>query len=515
MNLYKITGGIHGRNSKITSEAPHTPYFITETETGERHETTAAELGEVLQFRFPKLIFLSGCRTGEAADKGAVPSMAQELIELGASAVLSWGRPVREKTATATAAHLYGKLAAGYQLTEALASTYQELFRQKFPDWHLLRLYVRGEFPGAFVQPLGDVPWFPVEPAYELFLDEQTRLVRVATPGEFVGRRRNLQRCLKALRTATNLGVLIHGIGGVGKSTITARLLERLTGYDRIVIYRELDEDKLLKVLAEQCTSEQGQDILNGKLPLMQRLTKFFQAGLNRQEQRFVLVLDDFEANLEFLPNVETFSNNVETFPKDVKTLSKNVETFPKDVETPSKNVDTFRGTSLHHNATSQNENATPLHQNATSQNHNAAPSHQNATPQNRNATPQNRNAVPSRQNATPQNKNATSLQPGALLKPGVVEILMALLKAIQNSRLPHRVIITSRYEFRLPELNHRLYSELLAALQDADLVKKYRRLEAFNGNLAIDGELQESAKKAAGRVISASYTSFVSSVVG
>ncbi|BAZ30235.1 TPR repeat-containing protein [Cylindrospermum sp. NIES-4074] len=436
-DVFHLTG-----HAAITSAAPHTPYFITETETGKHHETTAAELAEVLQFRFPKLVFLSGCRTGEAADKGAVPSMAQALIEQGASAVLSWGRPVREKTATATAAHLYGKLAEGYQLTEALASTYQKLFKQKFPDWHLLRLYVRGECPGAFVKPSGDVPWFPAEPAYELFLDEQTRLVRVATPGEFVGRRRNLQRCLKALRTATNLGVLIHGIGGVGKSTITARLLERLTGYDRIVIYRELDEDKLLKVLAEQCTSEQGQDILNGKLPLMQRLTKFFQAGLNRKAQRFVFVLDDFEANLEFLPNVEIL-------------------------------------------------NATLSHQNATPQNQNATPSHQNATPQNQNATP-------SRQNATPQNRNAAPLQPGALLKPGVVEVLMALLKAIQNSRLPHRVIITSRYEFRLPELNHRLYSEPLAALQDADLVKKYNRLEAFNGNLAIDEQLQESAKKAA-----------------
>jgi len=52
------------------------------------------------------------------------------------------------------------------------------------------------------------------------------------------------------------------------------------------VIYRQLDEDKLFKVLAEQCTSESGHEILNGKLPLMQRLTKFLQEGLNQREQR-------------------------------------------------------------------------------------------------------------------------------------------------------------------------------------------------------------------------------------
>ncbi|MEJ6486920.1 CHAT domain-containing protein, partial [Nostoc punctiforme UO1] len=341
---------------------PNTPYFITETEIGERHETTAAELAEVFRFRFPKLVFLSGCRTGQAPDKGAVPSMAEALIEQGARAVLSWGRPVEDRTATAAAAHLYGKLAAGYELAEALASTYQQLFKQNVRDWHLLRLYVQGECPGAFVEVLGDLPPSAPEPAYQQFLDPDTQQVRVAKPSEFVGRRRTLQRCLKAIRTS--LGVLIHGLGGVGKSTVTARLLERMVGYHRLVNFRQLDEDKLLKTLAEQCTSERGQEILNGKLPLMQRLTKFFTEGLNTKEQRFAFVLDDFEANLEL------------------------------------------------------------------------------------------RNGV-------------------YVLQPQVVDVLLALLKAMQNSQLPHKVIITCRYNFTLSELNHPLYREPLGALGGADLIKK------------------------------------------
>ncbi|MHC5765311.1 MAG: tetratricopeptide repeat protein [Nostoc sp.] len=366
---------------------PNMPYFITETEIGKRHETTAAELAEVFRFRFPKLVFLSGCRTGQAPDKGAVPSMAEALITQGARAVLSWGRTVEDRTATAAAAHLYGKLAAGYQLAEALASTYQQLFKQKVGDWHLLRLYVQGECPGALVDVLGDfLPSVP-EPAYELFLDPDTRLVRVAKPSEFVGRRRTLQRCLKAIRTS--LGVLIHGLGGVGKSTVTARLLERMVGYHRLVNFRQLDEDKLLKTLAEQCTSERGHEILNGKLPLMQRLTKFFTEGLNSKEQRFAFVLDDFEANLEL------------------------------------------------------------------------------------------RNGV-------------------YVLQPQVVDVLLALLKAMQNSQLPHKVIITCRYDFTLSELNHRLYREPLGALGGADLIKKYNRLNSFNGSWQFQPDLPERAKQAA-----------------
>ncbi|MDZ8186019.1 MAG: tetratricopeptide repeat protein [Nostoc sp. ChiSLP02] len=374
-------------HASIKDAAPYTPYFITETEIGERHETTAAELAEVFRFRFPKLVFLSGCRTGQAPDKGAVPSMAEALIAQGARAVLSWGRLVEDRTATAAAAHLYGKLAAGYELAQALASTYQQLFKQKVRDWHLLRLYVQGECPGALVDVLGDVPPSAPEPAYQQFLDPDTQQVRVAKPSEFVGRRRNLQRCLKAIRTS--LGVLIHGIGGVGKSTVTARLLERMVGYHRLVIFRQLDEDKLLKILAEQCTSERGHEILNGKLPLMQCLTKFFTEGLNSKEQRFVFVLDDFEANLEL------------------------------------------------------------------------------------------RNGV-------------------YVLQAQVVEVMLALLKAMQNSQLPHKVIITCRYDFQLSELNHRLYCEPLAALAGADLIKKYNRLDSFNGSWQFQPDLPERAKQAA-----------------
>ncbi|MEH2101848.1 MAG: tetratricopeptide repeat protein [Nostoc sp.] len=381
-DVFHLTG-----HASIKDEAPYTPYFITETEIGERHETTAAELAEVFRFRFPKLVFLSGCRTGQAPDKGAVPSMAEALIAQGAIAVLSWGRPVEDRTATAASAHLYGKLAAGYQLAEALASTYQQLFKQNVRDWHLLRLYVQGECPGALVEVSRDVPLSAPEPAYDLFLDPDTQLVRVAKPSEFVGRRRTLQRCLKAIRTS--LGVLIHGLGGVGKSTVTARLLERMVGYHRLVNFRQLDEDKLLKTLAEQCTSERGHEILNGKLPLMQRLTKFFTEGLNTKEQRFAFVLDDFEANLDL------------------------------------------------------------------------------------------RNGV-------------------YVLQPQVVDVLLALLKAMQNSQLPHKVIITCRYNFTLSELNHRLYREPLGALGGADLIKKYNRLDSFNGSWQFQPDLPERAKQAA-----------------
>ena len=299
-DIFHITG-----HADIQTTSPYQPYFITETETGDRHHATLDEFTRIFKNRQPRLVFLSGCRTAQSSlnpeDKEkAIPSLAEGLVQQGTPAVLGWARPVTETTATIAAAHFYCKLANGFQIPEALSSVYQSLIQQGIDNWHLLRLYGRAGAVESLVNPMGDFPWIPPpEPAYQ-FLDPITQTVRVATREEFVGRRKLLQECLRALRNPQYLGVLLWGMGGVGKSTVTARLLERLVGYDCIFVYRGLDEEKLLAQLEDQCLKPEGRKILFDKdLSLKQRLISFFQSGLNTSEQRFVFVLDDFEANLE------------------------------------------------------------------------------------------------------------------------------------------------------------------------------------------------------------------------
>lgn len=77
------------------------PYFLTETEFGYPHQSSAEDLVEVLTFQgcLPKLIFLSGCRTGYAFE-GSIPSLAQRLLGMGAKAVLGWAQRVSDDGAT-------------------------------------------------------------------------------------------------------------------------------------------------------------------------------------------------------------------------------------------------------------------------------------------------------------------------------------------------------------------------------------------------------------------------------
>ncbi|MBN3894292.1 MAG: tetratricopeptide repeat protein [Nostoc sp. NOS(2021)] len=277
------------------------PRFITETATGEANYASAGDIAQELQFRLPKLIFLSGCRTGQAGNSGSVPSMAEELLKSGAKAVLGWGQKVLDSDATAAAAALYQELSAGKQITEAVACTYQALIKNKARDWHLLRLYAAGNLPSSLVTPLrtrGRKPAPPLSVSTQ-FLDPAGK-VKVPTRESFVGRRRQLQNCLRVLSQSTDeVGVLIHGMGGLGKSSLAARLCDRLPNLERVVWVGRIDEANLVNRLAEKLDdNEQRKRLQNYDEELRYRLRRVFQQ-LHEQGKPFLFVLDDFEVNLE------------------------------------------------------------------------------------------------------------------------------------------------------------------------------------------------------------------------
>ncbi len=278
------------------------PQFITETETGEPYLASATDIAKELQFRLPKLIFLSGCRTGQAGKLGAVPSLAEELLKSGAKAVLGWGQKVLDTEATAAAAALYQALSAGKQLTEAVACTYQALIKNKARDWHLLRLYAAGTLPGELVAPLRTRGRKAAPPpsVTTQFLDP-AGTVKVPTRESFVGRRRQLQNCLRVLTPSSDeVGVLIHGMGGLGKSSLAARLCDRLPEFERIVWVGRVDEPSLVNKLAAALDSRELREALqDDKEELKFRLRRVFRQLEDEAAKPFLLVLDDFEANLE------------------------------------------------------------------------------------------------------------------------------------------------------------------------------------------------------------------------
>ena len=286
------------------------PYFLTETEYGDRQNSTAAEISRSLSKSRSALIFLSGCRTGYS--ENAVPSMAEALLKEGAMAVLSWGDRVNDQNASTAAAILYEAISTGYAVTEAIAQTYQMLLEddithqdvsgvKKGNQWHLLRFYVADILPGALVTAprTRGRKRAPAPTVTDRFIDSEKHLPLLSRT-EFVGRRRQLQNCLRVLKTDwEKVGVLLQGMGGWGKSAIAARLCDRLSDYETLVWWRQVDESSFTNTLGEKLAREHREILKESSEDLKYRLRDVF-ADLNEQgEKPFLLVFDDFEWNLE------------------------------------------------------------------------------------------------------------------------------------------------------------------------------------------------------------------------
>ncbi|GBF55339.1 hypothetical protein N0824_03218 [Microcystis sp. 0824] len=292
----------------LTGHATHQdgkPCFLTEDEYGNRVDSdTNAIYDAIARSSLPPLIFLSGCRTGYAPDS-AVPSMAEEFLDLGAKAVLGWGERVLDTDAAVAAKELYGHLSQGETVIEALSATYRALIDQQARDWHKLRLYVGNTLPQALVTPLRTPKrtQLPKPTITREFRDDENRL-RVVKREEFVGRRRQLQNCLRTLKTdSEKVGVLIHGMGGWGKSSIASRLWERLPESEKLLWWRQIDEVYLIRKLKDKLinpkTRELIADLENNQIELKSRLSYLFIRLAELGEKPFLLILDDFEWNLE------------------------------------------------------------------------------------------------------------------------------------------------------------------------------------------------------------------------
>lgn len=275
------------------------PYFITESPEGNRVDAQLADFDAVFRLRYPPLMFLSGCRTAQSG-RSATTSLAASLVEQGAPAVLGWGRPVADNGAIAAAMVLYKSLAAGVTLAESLVLTYQDLIKEKVPDWCLLRLYAEfGAWDVALVVPPADgVRCRPAEASDDDEFLDPLGLVRVAGKDAFVGRRRYLQQSLKALKSPNNLGIWLHGLRGAGKSSIACRLIDRLMpAYHKLVFTGVFDESLLVNKLCEYYSDKTAALAMAGSLT--HRLTTALKDVEQRQNERIVFLLDNFEDNLE------------------------------------------------------------------------------------------------------------------------------------------------------------------------------------------------------------------------
>ena len=347
----------HGDILASDGAAP-SPILLLETAAGDGDAIAPERLIGELANGIPPLVFVSACRTAErgagrkgrapapeghkdrglaeapagfepaerredgGTETGGPPELAEPFVRqlaVHVPNVLGWDGSVYDRDATLFAEALYGELAHGETVPRAAARARRELFAARAKDprlgrhWHLARVYLGPGGGGPLCDPQGDPR--PARPDPELpFLDPKNRRVPVATRAEFVGRRRKIQEALAAYRGGRK-GVLVHGMGNLGKSSLAARVAARMPRHRTAVVFgrchalavfgalkgaiEEVADGMALneaKVLVDEVAALET-EVTAREAALGEALRRLLRGTLNTHP--VLLILDDLEQSLE------------------------------------------------------------------------------------------------------------------------------------------------------------------------------------------------------------------------
>lgn len=293
----------HGTHAKKGGK----PILLLETDEGDPCPTSADDLALKLGGNIPRLLFLSACMTSEPGS--LLNSFSADMIKNGFPSVLGWGGSVGDEEATQFASALYRHLSQHQRLEDAVARSRLELFIKGksttgaggSKDWHQARLYLGGNGGGVLTKGKKARKRRRVQD----FLDRKDKKIPVAGRREFVGRRRQIQQIIRDFNTFEHAGVLIHGIGRQGKSSLAARIANRLVDHKVVVIYKHYDALSILDAILYFAYTPKLESLISKRKKEVENdANKLF--GVLRQiligpcrEKPLLLVIDDFEQALD------------------------------------------------------------------------------------------------------------------------------------------------------------------------------------------------------------------------
>ena len=287
------------------------PVLLLEDAKGRRSLTAPAELVRSLGEAKPPLIFLSACRTAE--QEAASPSLAMRLIRSGVANAIGWDGSVYDISASSFARVFYGELGRCQSVPYAAAIARLALLQKWQADpraaegrhWHLARVYLGEVGGGPIAAAGGKKRRLPKNAGFKEFLDKERARSPVASAQTFVGRRRKVQEVLRAFDDQAISGVLVHGMGRLGKSSLAARIANRMPSHKPVVVFEHYHADQVWDRVLTALPSRTGQELRQtwdaaaiAKTPAT--LDSALKDALDSNDgQPLLLIIDDLEQILE------------------------------------------------------------------------------------------------------------------------------------------------------------------------------------------------------------------------
>ncbi len=270
------------------------------------------------------LVFLSSCLSG--LDAAGTAGFAQGLLAGGIPQVVAMQRSVSDWYATRLAGAFYRHLGA---MQAPLAGHALALARQEV-ETERQQLISRGErgpglqaeyaTPALFQRLAGDERplldgGLPPQPLRAVPPFATTAQMPILKEGDLIGRRRELRRITRTLlddpRTVagqgSKAGVLVQGIGGVGKSALAGRVMARLhtQGWIAAVALGRWGLGELAATVGAQLLGQTNPELQRAAALLLQTTlpdeARLQVLGQLLAGQRLLLVLDNYEDNLALL----------------------------------------------------------------------------------------------------------------------------------------------------------------------------------------------------------------------
>jgi tetratricopeptide (TPR) repeat protein len=297
-HVWHYTG--HG---KYDAEAKRS-FLALEDDDGRTRPAGIQELRPYLQ-GLPdlRLVVLSGCQTAQTSDVDAFRGVATGLLEADIPAVLAMQYSILDQSGIVLAEAFYSALAEGDTPDQAVYRA--RLALRDFDqgpgyDWGIPALYLRAAGM-RLVDPAAAPP--------AALLGQRAAALDVGglpLPPHFVGRKAELRALRRALRERDVTAAYLRGIGGMGKSSVAAKLLQRPgVAVDGALVVRcdqVAPQDipaKLANFLAAQGKTghaEAAALLLDSRQPPAERARRALDmlAG-----QRYILVFDNFESVMD------------------------------------------------------------------------------------------------------------------------------------------------------------------------------------------------------------------------
>ena len=283
-------------------------YLALETEAGTTRAAGIAELRPHLQpDRDLRLVVLSGCQTAQTSAVDAFSGAATGLLQADVPAVLAMQFSILDDSGIRLARAFYASLARGESVSEAVQQARLALRDAEAGpgyDWGVPALYLRAKGDLRLVDAQSQT--FEVSETSKVSRPAAIDMAGLPLPLHFVGRKKELRALRQALRQPGVAAAFVRGIGGMGKSSLAAKLIERPgVDLDGVLVIRCHEVDpldipiKLASFWAGQGVAghaEAANMLLATALPPAERARR---AAALIADRRYLFVFDNFESVMD------------------------------------------------------------------------------------------------------------------------------------------------------------------------------------------------------------------------